>query len=289
MKEKLIVRGRLVTPSDIVFIRSFIEKYHDKGRTFISKELCRYWNWRQPNGALKDMACRDFLSRLEKKGLITLPPSKSINHKRKAKRVISLPLHDKTPISSSLKEILPIEVKLVRWTVHESLFNGFLSAYHYLGYCQFVGAHLKYMAFSKQRPLACLGFAVAAWRLNCRDRFIGWDDETRKKNLHLISNNVRFLILPWVKVPHLASHLLSLIAKRISSDWQRVYGYPIVLLETFVEKQRFFGTCYKAANWLKVGETCGRGRNDRYKKKNKPIKAVFVYPLHKNFRLILNG
>ena len=289
MKEKLIVRGCLVTPADIVFIRSFIEKYHDKGRTFISKELCRYWNWRQPNGALKDMACRDFLSRLEKKGLITLPPSKSINHKRKAKRVISLPLHDKTPISSSLKEILPIEVKLVRWTVHESLFNGFLSAYHYLGYCQFVGAHLKYMAFSKQRPLACLGFAVAAWRLNCRDRFIGWDDETRKKNLHLISNNVRFLILPWVKVPHLASHLLSLIAKRISSDWQRVYGYPIVLLETFVEKQRFFGTCYKAANWLKVGETCGRGRNDRYKKKNKPIKAVFVYPLHKNFRLILNG
>lgn len=289
MKEKLIVRGRLVTPADIVFIRSFIEKYHDKGRTFISKELCRYWNWRQPNGALKDMACRDFLSRLEKKGLITLPPSKSINHKRKTKRVISLPLHDKTPISSSLKEILPIEVKLVRWTVHESLFNGFLSAYHYLGYCQFVGAHLKYMAFSKQRPLACLGFAVAAWRLNCRDRFIGWDDETRKKNLHLISNNVRFLILPWVKVPHLASHLLSLIAKRISSDWQRVYGYPIVLLETFVEKQRFFGTCYKAANWLKVGETCGRGRNDRYKKKNKPIKAVFVYPLHKNFRLILNG
>jgi len=168
MKEKLIVRGRLVTPADIVFIRSFIEKYHDKRRTFISKELCRYWNWRQPNGALKDMACRDFLSRL-------------------------------------------------------------------------------------------------------------------------ISNNVRFLILPWVKVPHLASHLLSLIAKRISSDWQRVYGYPIVLLETFVEKQRFFGTCYKAANWLKVGETCGRGRNDRYKKKNKPIKAVFVYPLHKNFRLILNG
>ena len=144
------------------------------------------------------------------------------------------------------------------------------------------------MAFSKQRPLACLGFAVAAWRLNCRDRFIGWDDETRKKNLHLISNNVRFLILPWVKVPHLASHLLSLIAKRISSDWQRVYGYPIVLLETFVEKQRFFGTCYKAANWLKVGETCGRGRNDRYNKKNKPIKAVFVYPLYRHFRKLLN-
>lgn len=210
MRENLIVRGRLVTPSDIVFIRSFIEKYYEKGRTFISKELCRCWNWRQPNGALKDMACRDFLSRLEKRGLITLPPSKSINHKRKGKRVISLPLHDKTPLISSLKEILPIKVKLVRWTVHEPLFNGFLSAYHYLDYCQFVGAHLKYMAFSK--------------------------------------------------VPHLASHLLSLIAKRISSDWQRIYGHPIVLLETFVEKERFFGTCYKAANWIKVGETCGRGR-----------------------------
>jgi hypothetical protein len=289
MREDFIVRGRLVTPSDVVFIRSFIEKYHDKGRTFISKELCRCWNWRQPNGALKDMACRDFLSRLEKRELITLPPPKSINHKRKGKRLISLPLHDKTSISSSLKECLPIRIEPIRWTPHEPLFNTFLSAYHYLGYCQFVGAHLKYMAFSKQRPLACLGFAVAAWRLNCRDRFIGWDDEARKRNLHLIANNVRFLILPWVKVPHLASHLLSLIAKRISSDWKRVYGYPIVLLETFVEKERFFGTCYKAANWIKVGETCGRGRNDRYNQNKGPIKAVFVYPLHKDSHLILKS
>jgi hypothetical protein len=289
MREDLVVRGRLVPPSDILFIRSFIKKYYGKGRTSISKELCRYWNWRQPNGALKDMACRDFLSRLEKRGLITLPPPKSINHKRKGKRVISLPLHDKTPISSSLKKCFPIRVEPIRWTVHEPLFNGFLSAYHYLGYCQFVGAHLKYMAFTGERPLACLGFAVAPWRLNCRDRFIGWNDEARKRNLHLIANNVRFLILPWVKVLHLASHLLSLIAKRISSDFQRVYGYPIVLLETFVDKERFCGTCYKAANWIKVGETCGRGRNDRYKKRDKPIKAVFVYPLYKGFRLILNG
>ena len=165
---------------------------------------------------------------------------------------------------------------MVRGSELKPLFNGFIETYHYLGYCQIVGAHLKYIAFAQERPLACLSFGSAAWKVSCRDQFIGWKPEVRSKNLHLIINNTRFLILPWVKVPYLASHLLSLLAKTIPSDWQRVYGYSPVLLETFVDKQRFLGT------------TSGWGKYDRYNKKNKPVKIVFLYPLNRYFREILN-
>ena len=177
---------------------------------------------------------------------------------------------------------------MVRGSELKPLFNGFIETYHYLGYCQIVGAHLKYIAFAQERPLACLSFGSAAWKVSCRDQFIGWKPEIRSKNLHLIINNTRFLILPWVKVSYLASHLLSLLAKIIPSDWQRVYGYSPVLLETFVDKERFVGTSYKAANRIKVGTTSGRGKYDRCNKKNKPVKIVFLYPLNRYFRETLN-
>jgi len=199
-----------------------------------------------------------------------------------------VPEHDSTPIEKNLKQISPIRITMVRGSELEPLFNGLIEAYHYLGYCQIVGAHLKYIAFAQEKPLAGLSFGSASWKVSCRDQFIGWSPEVRTKNLPLIINNTRFLILPWVKVPYLASHLLSLLARILPSDWQRVYGYSPVLLETFVDKQRFVGTCYKAANWIEVGTTSGRGKYDRYNQKNIPIKTVFIYPLNRYFRETLN-
>jgi len=289
MKQELIIRGRLVTASDLSFIHFLVKKHWHKGRTFISQELCRHWNWVQQNDSLKDMACRELLRRLEAKGYLQLPPRKncSRNHGRNRKP-IPVPEHDSTPIEKNLKQISPIRITMVRGSELEPLFNGLIEAYHYLGYCQIVGAHLKYIAFAQEKPLAGLSFGSASWKVSCRDQFIGWSPEVRTKNLPLIINNTRFLILPWVKVPYLASHLLSLLARILPSDWQRVYGYSPVLLETFVDKQRFVGTCYKAANWIEVGTTSGRGKYDRYNQKNIPIKTVFIYPLNRYFRETLN-
>lgn len=289
MEQKLIIRGRLLTTSDISFIRSLIKEHWDKGRTFISRELSRHWNWVQHNGSLKDMACRELLRRLEAKGYFQLPPRKIRRPTRtRNKRYYTVPDHDHSPIEKDLKHISPVTITMVRWSEYEPLFNGLIQAYHYLGYCQTVGAHLKYIAFAQKRPLACLSWGAAAWKVSCRDQFIGWPHDLRTKNLHLIINNTRFLILPWVKVPCLASHLLSLSTKIVPYDWQKIYGYSPFLLETFVDRERFLGTCYKAANWLNLGTTSGRGKYDRYNKKNKPPKTVFLYPLNRHFREILN-
>lgn len=289
MEQELIIRGRLVTASDLSFIRFLTRKYWDKGRTFISQQLCHHWNWKQQNGSLKDMACRELLRRLEARGYLQLPPRKNRgrNHGQDRK-LVPVPEHDSTPIEKYLKQISPIRIIMVRGSELEPLFNGLIEAYHYLGYCQIVGAHLKYIAFAKEKPLACLSFGSAAWKVSCLDQFLGWSKRARTKNLHLIINNTRFLILPWVKVPCLASHLLSLSARILPRDWKRVYGYSPVLLETFVDRQRFPGTCYKAANWIEVGTTSGRGKYDRYNQKNKPVKTVFIYPLNRYFRETLN-
>jgi hypothetical protein len=287
MESKLIIRGRLVTPEDIKFIRNVVAEYWDQGRSFISRYICLKWNWLQPNGRLKDMACCELLRRLEQRGYIVLPPPKN-NKKtnvRKRRRVhIDI---DTTPIETNLKELLPIELRMVRGTEKEVLFRALLDNYHYLGYRQIVGAHLKYIAFSNGRPLACIGWGSAALKVACRDNYIGWSPQIRLKNLHLIAQNVRFLIPPWIRVPHLASYLLGMNARVLSADWQRLYAHPVVLLETFVDKERFNGTCYRAANWIYIGETAGRGRYDRYSQRSKPVKLVFVYPLYRNFRRIL--
>lgn len=288
MDTPLIIRGRRVTDDDIVFIRSIIEKHKVRGRTFISKELCRLWNWRQPNGNLKRMACSELILRLERRGMVELPPRKN-GHRggTRQKRHIQLPLHSKKPICSSLSELLPIEIKMVRGTEWEPLYKGLIEGYHYLSYCQTVGEHLKYIIFHKGRPLACIGWGAAAWKVACRDNFIEWKPVHRDKNIHLIVQNTRFLILPWIKVPYLASHILGKMARIISRDWERVYNHTIVLLETFVDTERFKGTCYKAANWTQVGFTKGRGKWDSQRLHSTPVKAVFLYPLVKNFREVL--
>jgi hypothetical protein len=288
MDQKLIVRGRPVTFHDLDLIHSLLNKYWERGRTFISQELSRHWNWYQPNGALKDMACREILRRLEQKGFINLPPRKiEINQKDK-KPSPEAPPHETHPLKGKLKEFLPIDLRMVRRSSHETLCNGLIHQYHYLGYRRIVGPHLKYMAFIKERPVACLSWGGAAWKVACRDQFIGWSTSTRRKNLFLIVNNTRFLILPWVHITYLASYLLSQNIKVLSSDWYHWYKYSPVLLETFVDSEKFKGTCYKAANWLWVGSTKGRGKNDRYHQKSLSVKDVFLYPLKKEFKKVLS-
>jgi len=288
MELDIVYRDRKVASEDISFIRAIIANNHTRSRWFISRELCRLWNWRQQNGALKDMICRGLLLKLESVGLITLPPRKRITNNpfltRKPPELVKV---DQTPIVCKIADIQPIELRSVRKTEYERLYNSLIHQHHYLGYTQPVGENLKYIAFSDDRPIACMGWTSAVRHIGCRDRFIGWSLEVRKKNLHLISYNNRFLIVPWVKVQSLASHLLSLSARIVPKDWLRFYKHPIYLLESFVDTERFNGTCYKAANWLYLGKTTGRGKNDQTHRQNRSIKAVFGYPLCKNFRRIL--
>jgi hypothetical protein len=282
-------RGRPISESDLAVVRQIISTHPYRSRRFISQEVCRIWNWRQTNGALKDMVCRSLLLLLESKDLIKLPTPKSnppnpLANRKKPLRVIV----DEATVECSLNELYPINLKQVRRTAQEKLFNSLISEYHYLGYTQPVGEHLKYMVFSNGRPIACLAYGSAPWYIGVRDRFIGWSAETREKNLHLIINNLRFLILPWVKVPHLASHMLAMSRRRVSENWKRIYNHPVYLLETFVDTERFSATCYKADNWIYVGETTGLGKLSKSNKPTLPKKAVYVYPLRKDFRNKLN-
>ena len=290
MDTEIIIRGRRITDSDIIFIRSVIEKYRTEGRTFIARELCRLWEWRQRNGMLKTMACHELLLRLERAGLLELPAKKSKGRSVfTSNRPVQIPLHSSEPITDCLGALNPIEIRMVRGTPWEPFYKGLIHAYHYLGYCQTVGEHLKYMVFHKDRAVACVGWGAGAWKVACRDRFIGWSWADRDRNIHLIAQNSRLLLLPWVRVPFLASHLLGRMAKIVPEDWQRVYNHPIVLLETFVDTTRFLGTCYKAANWVQAGFTQGRGKWDTHTKSPVPVKRVFLYPLVKNFREILTN
>ncbi len=288
MHAEIVYRGRHITGKDISFINNLIERYTDKGRSYISREICKAWNWRQHNGILKDMVCRGLLLSLEEHGYIKLPPRKKSPRvpftKRKKPKDVTI---DQNPIDGKLSSILPIEIKQVRRTEWEETFNGLIEQYHYLGYTQPVGEHLKFTAFANERPIACFAWSSAARHIRSRDRFIGWSCDTRKKNLHLIAYNTRFLILPWVRVRHLASYLLGLSARTISAYWQGIYNHPIYYLETFVDTERFKGTCYRAANWHYLGDTTGRGKNDQTHKINRSIKAVHGYPLCRDFRKVL--
>lgn len=288
MKIDIVYHGRQITPKDIAFIRELIANNPDRSRRFISEELCRQWNWRQQNGALKDMVCRGLLLKLQLDALVTLPARKFIPNNpflnRKPPEVIKV---DESPVECNLKEIQPLKLRSVRKTEFEKLYNSLINEYHYLGYKQPVGEKFKYIAFSDKRPIGCIGFSSPAWYIGCRDRFIGWSAEVREKNLHLMAYQTRFLILPWVKVSCLASHLLGLIARVISDDWMSFYKHPVYLLETFVDTEKFKGTCYKAANWQLLGKTTGRGKLDQTNRQNRSIKDVYGYPLHKDFRNLL--
>ena len=282
-------RGKVVTDDDIAFIRQLILENPNDSRWALSKKLCGAWNWVQPNGALKDMVCRGLMLELHRAGHIRLPAKKRrvnnpfVNRTKPAKVTI-----DQSLVDGKLSDIKPLQFCQVRRTVTEKLFNSLIEHYHYLGYCHPVGEQLKYIVYSQQRPLACLAWSSAPRHIGCRDRFIGWSAHSRKAHIDLLAYNTRFLILPWVQVRCMASHILARMAKMVCQDWQAIYRHPIYYLETFVDKQRFAGTCYKAANWIYLGDTTGRGKNDRTNKVNRSIKAVWGYPLNKHFRTLLS-
>ena len=288
MNKTIIIQGRRIAPKDIELIKKLINTNPSWGRTRLSKELCILWNLKSANGNLKDMACRSLLLKLEKQKLIKLPARKSGTNNAKRNSSIRLVLHSTLPVQASLKDLSPIQIRLVEGSELD-IFKCFLSAYHYLGFSGTVGENLKYMVYdSGHRPLACLLFGSAAWACGPRDDFIGWNRSQRSKNLSLTTNNTRFLILPWVSVKYLASHILSKVIKQIKNDWTAKYGHPLYLLETFVERDRFRGTCYKASNWTRVGKTKGRSRNDIYNTMKVPIKDIYLYPLTKKFRKVLS-
>jgi hypothetical protein len=285
----ITVRKRTITKADVELIQGTVKEYWDKGRTQISEILCKKWKWVQPNGQLKDMACRELLLTLKRKGLITLPPRFNSAHNDKRNRSIPVVQIDQTPLNGKLSDFPPVKLKLIRNTPLEPLYNSLVQQHHYLGYRQIVGNHLKYIAFIENRPVACLGWGSAAWSVKSRDSLIGWDKATKENNLHFVVNNTRFLILPWVTLKFLASKVLALNAKRISHDWLRVYNHPIYLLETFVEKDRFKGTCYKASNWIPVGQTKGTAKRGHDHLFHGNIKDVYLYPLRNDFRKKLIG
>ena len=288
MDGEIRYRGVIAGTEDVEFVRRLIAKNPSDSRRALSKRLCRAWNWVQPNGTLRDMVCRGFMLRLEEAGYIKLPPRRCtppnpLAHRKKPTKIDI----DESPIETALSHIQPLEIKQVRRTSFEKLFNSLIEHNHYLGYCQPVGEHLKYIVLSGESPIACLAWSSAPRHIGSRDRFIGWSADARKKNLHLIASNIRFLILPWVRVAGLASHLLGRMARALPVDWERTYNHPVYFLETFVDTERFKGTCYKAANWIYLGKTTGRGKDDQTHKVNRSIKAVWGYPLSKDFREIL--
>ena len=278
-------RGRVVGSSDILYIREMIAAYPHASRRRLSKKLCEAWQWRQANGALSDMVCRGLLLILERAGEITLPPVKYVRHNPLAQRARpGALLIDATPIEGELRDLGPLEFQLVRRTAEEPLFNSLLEQHHYLRYEQGVGENLKYLVWGQSRPIACLAWSSAPRHLGARDRFIGWSGQARRQNIRFIAYNLRYLLLPWVEVKHLASHILGRMTARISQDWEHCYGHPLYFLETFVDPERFRGTCYYAANWIRLGETTGRGKASNSYVPNRSIKHVLGYPLSSRFR-----
>jgi len=281
-------RGKTVTENDIAFIHELMDQNPGISRWALSRELCRRWNWVQPNGALRDVVCRSLMLQLHRDGHITLPERKRFVHNplavRKKPEMIRI---DQQPLQTNLSDLTPLEFRMVRRSADETLFNSLIDQFHYLGYCHPVGEQLKYMVYARKRPIACLAWSSAPRHIGSRDRFIGWPAKMRKQNLSLIAYNSRFLILPWVRVPSLASHILGAMTRILPRDWNRIYHHDIYYLETFVDKDRFAGTCYKAANWIYLGHTTGRGKNDQSNRPNRSIKAVWGYPLTKDFREVL--
>jgi hypothetical protein len=288
------IRGREITPGDLDIIRSFVAAHWSKGRSAISRLLCEHWNWRQPNGAIKERAARVLLLCLEREGTIVLPPrlknrefpAGGIGKKTATRRRVFN--YDTTALDGCASRAGELRFSMVRRSADEAFWDHLIDTYHYLGNPKIVGSYLKHLVYLDGRLVAALGWGSAAWRVAARDSFIGWDNEQRLANLHKIAGNVRFLILPWVRVKNLASRVLAANVRRLPHDWQAFYNQPLALLETFVDTTRFAGTCYKAANWLQVGLTRGRGKYGP-NTPTEPVKAVFLHPLRRDFRELLRG
>jgi hypothetical protein len=276
-------------PAELAQVRALLQAHPDWSRYRLSRELAQGWEWRNGAGQLKDMAARSLLLKLEQRGWLVLPPRRRASPNRMVHKRVRCLAHRTEPVHEPLGPLLPLHItELSREPASLPVFESLLHQYHYLSYTSPVGENLKYLVRDGQgRELACLLFGAAAWQCRPRDAFIGWTAAQRQARLSQVANNSRFLILPWVRVPHLASHLLGRVARRLADDWQGRYGHRVVLLETFVERARFRGACYRAANWRWVGPTQGRTRQDRYSLLQVPVKEVGVYPLEADFRKVL--
>src|SRR6266852_5916001 len=289
MPEQWRYRGQNIDSRQVAFLREFIAAHPESSRWKLSRQLCEALGWKQPNGALRDVVCRGLLLMLERAGQIELPPVRRIigGQRRSARPRPEAVLIDATPIQERFTELGPVHLEQVRRTADEDLFNSLMEQHHYLGYEQPVGEQLKYLVWAQGRPIACLAWSSAPRHLGSRDRYLGWSAEARRRNIRFLAYNTRFLILPWVTVEHLASHILARMAKRLSEDWERLYQHPIYFVETFVDPTRFRGTCYRAANWILLGQTTGRGKDDHTNRPNRSIKEVLGYPLTQRFRELL--
>jgi len=290
MNGSMVIQGRQIGQAEIDLIRGLLAGHSDWHRTRLSRELCQRWQWRNAAGQPKDMACRSLLLKLERAGHIRLPARRGPSVNGRRHRSVPIVRHSRQKIAEPLCQLLPLQISVVGSAGEDTaLLRSLIAQYHYLGVRSAAGENLKYLVRDRQgRLLGCLWFAAAAWRCKARDQFIGWDEQARQGNLPCVVNNTRFLVLPWVRVDNLASHLLSRIARRICGDWNGKYGHGLYALETFVDRSRFTGACYRAANWRLVGQTTGRTRNDVLNcGPLSSVKDVYVYPLAKNFRQAL--
>ena len=287
MEAGKVIQGRYVTEADIGLIRQLLKENPGWNRSRLSRELCEQWAWRNGKGRLKDMAARTLLLKLERLGEIQLPPRHSPGRPNRRGLVIAEARpHDRTVVEEDLSRLRPLRIeRLNAGDDRLALFNYLLHRYHDLGHQRCVGENLKVMVSDRSgRLLACMLFGSAAWKARHRDAFIGWDRATRERNLSLLTNNTRYLILPWVRVRHLASHLLSRLCRELSGYWVEKYGHPIYMIETFVQRDRYRGTTYRAAGWQHVGATSGRSRNDRDQTLSVPVKDIYLHPLVADFR-----
>ncbi len=279
--------GREFGDADIQTIKRLMEQDPSLKRTPLSRKLCELFEWTKPNGELKDMTCRVALLRMHSDGLITLPPSRMPGGRGRPHFPPTAATDAQTPVLQPVHELRALTLTPVQGTAPSRLWNEYIARYHYLGYTPMSGSQLRYNVFAGDQLVALLSFGASAWKLAARERFIGWQEPERLRNLQLVVNNARFLILPWIQSKGLASKILSMIARQLPHDWHQRYGYRPVLLETFVESQRHRGTCYKAANWVHVGQTAGRGKKSAVHHQIIPIKDIWLYPLRRNFASML--
>ena len=273
-----------ITENIIADINKYIEDNPNWGRKRLSIELCELWGWKGENGVAKDISCRDMLRSLDAAGKIILPkPKKCSRYEGQVMKIVQY-AHDTTPVEATLQEMMPLQVKVVTTKEETAVMKSYIQQYHYLGYCRDVGETMKYAVYSREGiPLANLIFGASAWTCQPRDEYIGWNNEQRKAFLRFTTDNQRYLIYPWIHVPHLASHILGLICRRISGDWIKKYGHCLYVIETFVD-HRFTGASYRAANWRRIGCTKGRGRNDRKNEWAVTKKDIYLYPLSRHWR-----
>ncbi len=289
-----MIQGRHVSAEDLALIRALLAQNGVPHRSALSRQLCELWNWRTPTGRLKDIAARSLLRKLDQRGLITLPArlTRKLSGQPKPAAPIRAPVPASSsvepscdPFTAALAEIQPLRIERVDTPEQRARVFHVLRAHHYLGFTRSVGENVGYLVFdSLERLLAVAWFGAPAWKAADRDRFIGWTQSQRERNLGCVANNARFLVLPCARVIHLASHVLGLLARRVRRDWLEKYGHAVALLETFIEEDRFPGTCYRAANWIVVGRTTGRSRQDRYSQFSVPPKLIALFPLERNWR-----